>query len=227
MADLSTFKDIQDRVIQYGYSEQHRTQIKGWVNDAYRDLCRLRRWSWLIFTDPLVTTAGSRTVALPTPAGRNLVTVMEIKPNDPAVDARPLIYEDIDSGDPLAFERLNLARATVRGTPARYSIDGTNVVFDVLCDRAYTYSIRHYDVPVTELVADAATLLLPSSGTNVLVYMTLMRAAAHDRNPSMMSTWDVLRREALQALEANEATRVTQTPARAALPSVYGNRFGR
>lgn len=225
MADLSQFKDLQDRVIQYGYSEQHRNQIKAWINDAYRDVCRLRRWSWLTFTDNVTLTVGTRTVALPVTAGRELMTVLEVKPND-NLGARALEYEDLEADDPLGLGRLNFAANTARGTPSRYTIDGSNLVFDPTPDKAYVYSVRHYDVPVTELVGDTNTFLLPTSGANVLVYGALLRAATHDGNPNKHGMWAGLYAEALSGLEAREHRRNVQRTRRARMSPVHGRRFG-
>lgn len=226
MANLATFKDIQDRVITYGYSEAHRTQIKAWINDAYRELCQLRRWSWLTFTDTVNTVAGTRTTALPAPAGRELRSVIEIKPNDAALGSVALTFEDPNSHDPHDFFHTNLVTRTSRGAPYRFTVDGSTIYWDPIPDRAYAFSVRHYDVPTTELSGDADTLLTPDDSNQVLVYAALLRAAAHDRNPQMMGVWQSMMLEHRQSLEAHERTKVVHGTSRARVWPGYGRRFG-
>src|SRR5262245_58087270 len=62
-----SFVNLQDRTMALGnYGEADRTNIKTFINVAYFDVAKRRRWNWLQASTSITTSAGTPTVAVPT-----------------------------------------------------------------------------------------------------------------------------------------------------------------
>lgn len=215
-----TFVELQDSVLSRDYgATAARTLVKGWINDANRDVHASFRWSWAEATSTLTAVAGTETIAVPS----TLLWPGRIRPAD---SLSPKL-EWIDPGNinkESALSSFN-PTATERGTPKYITMYGGSFYFDPTPISAFTWTLYFWKKAVV-LTADADLPAIPEDDREVLVYGALYRAAERDRDFNASSYWRAEYDKKLMKMRERD-TIFVQAPRKVSMPLSYHGRFDR
>lgn len=209
------FKDLQDNVLTRDYgATATRTNIKVWINDAYRDVVRERRWTWTQETATVVTVANTATVAMPTdwlytgwfqPANSTTPKIQWLDDQHP--ELRP------------EFTTRTGAPTTVRPWEGLW-------IFQPTPDAVYTWTLYYYKRS-SQMTQDADLPLIPQDERDVLIYGALIRAAEMDRSFEGAQYYQAQYERALSKMRQRDGIRHQQQVAKAPMPGAWGGRYDR
>jgi hypothetical protein len=215
-----TFKNLQDRVLSFGYGETARTNVKEWINMAYSDVMSRRRWSWSQDTQTVVTVAGTPTVTLasltdpPLFWGRLYPTTSNLR--------EPTYLDPMRYNDGLTRQSPSLTR----GIPEYYTIFDQTVTFYPTPNGVYTFTL-YYWKGAAEMVNDADQPLIPAQWRNVLVYGALRFAAERDRNDNSLARRTAEYEKNIAHMIGAENLLQAETGLRVEMPEYYYGRYDR
>lgn len=176
MAAASTYKEIQDRVLDLLSKSDSttRNRVKNWINMGQYDFVTRELWPFRLTTGTLNTVNGTQEYSLSS--------------NFSDIDAQNIVNVAIQGADSALLPFI--ARSQLRGSspdldlegvalPQTYYVTGSNIGFWPSPGSAYTVFIDYYKLP-TELSADADESIIPKSYREGLVHYAL--SYEHDFN---------------------------------------------
>lgn len=219
-----TYKQLQDRVLTYGYGEVDRDNVKTWLNEAYEALVSSYKWPWLQAIVSVATTAGTQTVALPTSPPVQFFG--RLKPTASGVD-EPKFLSEMDFREYMPHREFTSTVAAERGQPKYYSIFAGNLNFYPVPDAVYTYSMRYWKGLTTLPTADADTYLCPDAYLDNLIIHTLARAAMRENDMGKYQVFMAQYTANVAQMVRNVKAEQGETPKRAAMPATYAGLYDR
>lgn len=211
-----TFKEIQDRIISYGWGEDDRARIKVWVNDCYQDIASRQRWSWTRTTASVTTTANTPTNTLAT----NPQFWGRLRPFTPAV--RVPEFVGVDAPDSPFLDAQGERTAAM---PEVYTVVGSTIRWFPTPDVAYGYAAEYWAAPPV-LTADGDTPLLDSADHLVLVMGGAMHAAVRDQNGPFINHFSGQYEGMIAKMKANEGMAFTGGVTKIPMPGNYRGIYG-
>ena len=221
----TTYKQLQDRVLTYGYGEVDRANVKSWLNEAYEDIVRSYRWPWLQATQTITTVAGTQTVALP--ATPPILFFGRLKPTSSSALLEPKFLSEMDFREYMPNRKFTSTVATDRGVPTYYSIFAGNLNFYPVPDAVYTFSLRYWKGITTLPSADGDTYLCPDPYLDALVINALSRAAMRENDMAKYQVYVAQYTAHVAQMMRNTKSEQGETPKRAAMPNTYAGRYDR
>lgn len=210
-----TFKNIQDRVLTFGYGEVDRANVKIWINMAYDDIISRTRWSWLEATETVTTVANQQTLTLsgitdpPQTWGRLYPTTTNLQ--------EPTYLDPMRMNDGLTRRPFD---TSWKGVPQYYTFFGDTITFYPIPDAAYVYTLFYWK-GTPELSADGDLPLIPKQWRHVLVYGALRYAAEKDRNDNSLARRTAEYEKMILNMLGMEKLRQKETGLYAEMPGHY------
>ena len=90
---------------------------------------------------------------------------------------------------------------STEGRPRRYTIDGSNIAFELPCDAAYTYTLRYKK---RYAIATTTTNDILTNYPGVYLYAALVEGAIWTHNDQKLATWAAMYDTALKDCIASE-----------------------
>jgi hypothetical protein len=221
----TTYKQLQDRVLTYGYGEVDRANVKTWLNETYEDLVRSFKWPWLQATQTITTVAGTQTVALP--ASPPILFFGRLKPTSSSALKEPKFLSEMDFRDYMPHREFTDTTSAYRGQPKYYSIFAGNINFYPVPDAVYTYSLRYWKGIATLPTADSDTYLCPDPYLDNLVVGALARAAMRENDMGKYQVYTAQYVANIAQMMRNAKAEQGETPRRASLASTYAGVYDR
>lgn len=176
MSAITTYKDIQDRVLdQLGKSDATtRNRVKNWINLGQNDFVTRELWPFREATDTITTVGGTQEYTLSSETAD--------------LDSQNILSVAIQGAinKKLPFTPFNQLRAVrpdftldASAVPQKYYIKGGKLGFYPTPNAAYTIFMDYYKVP-TELSADADVTIIPLAYREALMHYAL--SLEHDYN---------------------------------------------
>lgn len=228
MANLAIFKDIQDRVMAFGYGEADRAYVKAMINQADRDLHARFRWPWRESTASVTATLNTPTTVIP--SASTVESVRFLRPAFTQILGYEPVFVPAELADPNHFIRKNYTYAPglPTGLPKRYSIWNDTFFWDPIPDGAYAYTMFFYLAATVEMSADADVPIVPLRYTDYLVQRALQYMAQRDRNMPSAQYWQSLADARVRQMQVDTSIRDGQSIRLAQLPwqegAVYDHR---
>lgn len=207
-----TYKNIQDRILEFGYGEADRDRIKNYINQAYRDIASRYRWAWTEGSEALTTTASQGYTLVP-PA---LDYFGRLRPGEAGLDEPRFV-------DWHGFNETFLTLATdelAEGVPEVYSLYNELIYWYPVPIDTFSYIGEGWIVP-DDLSADADEPLIPPTDRDVLVMGGLKYAAMRDKDLNMYNTYSAEFEGMVNKMKRKTNLRQTETPRRIAMPYDY------
>lgn len=217
-----TYKNLQDRVLTYGYGEVDRANVKSWLNEAYEELVRAYKWPWLQATQTITTVANTQTVAIP--ATPPVLFFGRLKPTTASVD-EPRFLSEMDFRE--YMPNREYTDPADKGQPDYYSIFAGNINFYPIPDAVYTYSLRYWKGITTLPTADADTYMCPDPYLDALVTNALARAAMRENDMGKYQVYVAQYTATVAQMMRNAKAEQGETPKRAAMPDTYAGLYDR
>ena len=217
-----TYKNLQDRVLTYGYGEVDRANVKSWLNEAYEELVRAYKWPWLQATQTITTVANTQTVAIP--ATPPVLFFGRMKPTTASVD-EPRFLSEMDFRE--YMPNREYTDPADKGQPEYYSIFAGNINFYPIPDAVYTYSLRYWKGITTLPTADADTYMCPDPYLDALVTNALARAAMRENDMGKYQVYVAQYTATVAQMMRNAKAEQGETPKRAAMPDTYAGLYDR
>ena len=210
------FQDLYEYVQSMDYGAQDLTDIKLWINQAYRDVAGRYRWKWQEDLTDIATVASTRTVAFPT-----VQEIYRLQPQAAGVQ-EPVYLHPHEWAEDSPWRTYT----TSEGQPRYYTYYEGTLVFDPIPDAVSTYQAWRR-VRTTVLTGDSDEPLIPPDYRDVLAFGALAQAATRDRNLQMVSYYQDQYEGRIRKLKEFEAMSNKQTQNRVAMPSHYGGLYDR
>jgi hypothetical protein len=215
---MATLTQLTAKATALGnYATADSTNIDTFVNMAYLDVCKRRRWSWLETTTSISTVAGTATVAVPAAVADGYFG--RLRPDSTSVTA-PEYIPDWEAFD---YRTRDAVDTTDRGEPKYYSIMGGSIYFYPTPDAVYAYTLPYWRSPAA--LTSGTEPLIPETFHDVLVYGALMLHAGRDKDGQMYSFWQDQYEGQIEELRRRDLSRTQQTKSRARMPDTYGQNY--
>lgn len=181
MSAISTFKDIQDRVLdQLSKSDATtRNRVKNWINMGYSDFVLREMWPFRETTGTLTTVAGTQETDLSdtfTDLDEQNITSVALQ----GANQRKIVY--------WPYTQLRAANPDfdyhAQGVPERYYLKSGKIGLWPVPNDAYTIFIDYVKVP-TELSADADTPMMPVGYRESLMHYALSMEHDYNTDPDL------------------------------------------
>ena len=212
-----TFKNLQDRIMTFGYNEDERDDIKEWINAAQDEALSRRRWSFLraaqtITLSPNVQEFNLTSLTVPVAFVNFLQPIGDLLPTPRYVDDANM--------DPTTDPRIYWDPSDI-GVPDRFWREGDVLKFAPIPDLAYSYTLHYWGLAPTMAGAGDLSMIPPRYRWTVLGWGALMYGADNDHNSQLYVTRAQKFEQALEVMGGHEGHRQQQTPRRARLPRSY------
>lgn len=209
-----TFKQMQDRCIEYGYNEYDRTRLKIFLNDAMLDVFGRYRWSWAEGSTTLSLAAGQSTVSMPSAATTSYITGRIQKWLTPANLMERPKYVDYATEESTWVDEV----VDDVGSPTEYSIYGNTIYFNMIAAQAMTFQFT-YHVEPTRMSGDNDEPPIPDHFREVLRWGALARQAMRDHDQASFQQFSRLFDTALTQMRVQDSKSHQQT--KVAMPEHY------
>lgn len=176
MAAASTYKEIQDRVLDLLSKSDTatRNRVKNWINLGQSDFVLRELWPFRETTGTLSLVQGTQEYDLSTSFagidGQNIISVALQGANRKKITYWPYNQLRADKPD---FD------LDAQAVPERYYIKSGKIGFWPVPNGAYTVLVDYYKVP-TELSGDSDTTIIPVNYREALIHYAL--SLEHDYN---------------------------------------------
>ena len=196
--------DIRLAVQDHGYGTDTTDQQTRFINEAYREIHRARRWPFLEAIDTSSNTAaGTPSYAIPMSNWRNLDAV---RLSWPADLTQNLMIDYMEPQD--LFDRQQ--NDPTVATPQYWTMYAQQLWFYPIPDQAYQIKI-FYIIEPPDLADDADVPLVPVAYHDLLVTGALFRSAARQRDFINMELWQAKWGSDLRDLEEEYLIKQRQT----------------
>ena len=169
-----TFLELQTEVLSHQFnSAKYLTATKAYLNDAQNRICRQASIRTEQVTQAYTTTAGTKTLALPSTYARK-IDLRNTTDQDLLVPLEMREYDDL---------------AASSGKPLWYIIIGSNIELYPNPDLStYALTLRYWRLP-TALSADADVPEIPGDWHFILPYWALYRCFAKEDDYEAANYW--------------------------------------
>jgi hypothetical protein len=206
---VSTFLDIQNEVLAYGFdATQYRARVKNWINEGQQQIARQLELFDLFTQTTVATVVGTTTYTLPTDFVRL----------DSVIDAAlPNTLEVI----PLADAIESNANGAYTGRPLFYAIGPApnSIVLSPVPDAVYTLTLEYYKRP-TDLSNDTDVSTLPADYHWLMTTYALQRAYRAEDDVQMAQFYTAEYKAGIQQLGTDRQYLADDSPR--IIPGTWG-----
>lgn len=222
LTDL-TFKNLQDRCLDYGYGEVDRNRFKTWLNEAQMDIMTRRRWSWAGATQTITTSANTQNYTTLTDTA--VIYWGRLKPTVSSIP-EPRYIDNMTLADDWTRHAQD---ATDTGMPQAYTIWGSptttwTLTFFPIPDNVYTYTLYYYR-GIVDLSGDSDISIIPSQWRMVLVKGALVAAAERDRDQQAIARRTADYENMIRRMEGADPLTDRESERKARMPRHYHNMY--
>lgn len=184
---ISTYSELQTAVTNWLHRSDLTAIIPDFITLAESRINRTLQLPTKEIEVSLTASIGSRTIALPSGYVSPIALWLTYwQPRNQMVYVPP---DQIPVTGSLA-------------TPVYWTIDGGNIAFDSLADKAYTFTFRY--LSVLALSASTSTNWLLTNHPDVYLYGALIEASPYTRDDNRISLWKTAFDVAIQEVQAKE-----------------------
>lgn len=153
-----TYKQLQEEVLSFQFSENYRELTKRWLNTAQRKVVQQSEFRTQEEAKAFTTTASDGTLELPADFCR-WIDFYDTGLNWPLTPLEKAEYDALEAS---------------RGRPSAYTVVGDQITLWPTPDAAYPLSLRYWRLP-QDMVADGDEPEIPAQYHEVLVDYALMK----------------------------------------------------
>lgn len=167
-----TYKQLQEEVLSFQFSENYRELIKRWLNTAQRKAAQESEFRTQEEAKAFTTTKADSTLELP------------------ADFSRWIDFYSSETGEallPLELREYDALEATT-GRPTAYTVVGDQITLYPSPDAAYGLSLRYWRLPA-DMSADGDEPEIPAQYHEVLVSYAMMKAYARENDYQASRFW--------------------------------------
>ncbi len=195
---ITTYSELQTSIAGWSHRTDLTSAIPDFIKLAESKINAILQSRLQEVDTELVATIGSRYIPLPSDFyERRFLWITEWEPRDEVVFKLP--------------EQLILGSSISTGSPEHYTIDGANIAFDYVADRAYTFTFR-YTKPI--ILSDAMpTNWLLDQHPDLYLYGSMVQLCLYTKNMKELQIWKPLYEESLQEVFDKETRVKSRTTA--------------
>lgn len=214
----TTFKQLQDDCLNYGFNEFDRARFKTFLNDAMLDVCMRYRWTWYEGSTTLTLAVGQSSVVMPSMSTTPYQTGQIQKTTSPANAPLPEYIDYLTEGDDSWVNN----PVTATGFPTEYTIWAGTVYFNRIAAAVTTYQLLYWTTP-TRMVADTDEPVIPDHFREVLVWGALYRQALRDNDQSAARNFGEVYENSIMRMRQGDTKHLGSLKAK--MPAHYGGAY--
>lgn len=199
---------LQQEIQDHGYGSDTAAQQLDFLNAAYREIHRARRWPFLEAIDSSTTTSVNVSSYTPPMSNwRNLDAVRLVDPTN-AVDYIQMSYMEPQA----LFDKLTLD-SWETATPRYWTMYAQEIWFWPIPDQAYTIKYYYIQEPPA-LVSSTDVPVVPVAYHDLLVSGAIVRIAFRERDWIGLELWTAKYNKDMQDLEEEYLIKQRQSSSR-------------